>query len=311
MRCVPGRAAGAVGVSASDARETAPGQDLSPRTHAEWYAANFEPTFERRATPGGTELLLSRQRPLVRLAAPPLAVLTLQVARGTDRHELDLGEGRFEARLDAHGSGFVVAPAAHANFYDISGEIELLAIDLPDWVTVDDHGEAVRALPGLHGRMLSDPVIEGIARRFWALTGAAPQIELDSLTITLFALLKRLREELPPLPRGGLARWQERRVIDYLRDHLAEDTGIPELAALVGLSPFHFARQFRASTGLPPVAYQRRLRVERAQELLMRTELSVTEIAFATGYDSSQAFARAFRQAVGASPSEWRRDRRR
>jgi AraC-like DNA-binding protein len=109
--------------------------------------------------------------------------------------------------------------------------------------------------------------------------------------------------------RGGLAPWQERRAAEYLRDHLAEDVGLGQLASLAQLSPFHFARSFKLSTGLPPHAYLRRLRCEKAKELLTITTLSVGEIAAAVGYDTPQAFARMFRADVGVSPSEYRRER--
>jgi AraC-like DNA-binding protein len=107
---------------------------------------------------------------------------------------------------------------------------------------------------------------------------------------------------------GGLAAWQERRTTEFLVAHLAEDITLDALAAIVDLSTFHFARAFKASTGLPPHAYLRRLRCERAKTLLTDSRLSVGEIAAEVGYDTPQAFARMFRAEVGASPSEWRRD---
>jgi AraC family transcriptional regulator len=110
--------------------------------------------------------------------------------------------------------------------------------------------------------------------------------------------------------RGGLAPWQERRCCEYLRAHLAEDVSLAELAGIANLSPFHFARMFKRTVGVPPHAYQRRLRAERAQELLLATDFSIGDIAAAVGYETPQAFARMFRAETGASPSDWRRERR-
>ena len=57
--------------------------------------------------------------------------------------------------------------------------------------------------------------------------------------------------------RGGLAPWQVRRTTEYLRDNLARDVTLSELAAVAKLSPFHFARAFKASLGMPPHVFHR------------------------------------------------------
>jgi AraC family transcriptional regulator len=106
---------------------------------------------------------------------------------------------------------------------------------------------------------------------------------------------------------GGLAPWQIRRVTEALESDPAAEQPLAELAALVGLSPYHFSRAFKKSVGVPPHAYQVQLRIERAQALLIETRQSVTEIAFAVGYESSQSLARAFVRQIGCTPSEFRR----
>ena len=73
------------------------------------------------------------------------------------------------------------------------------------------------------------------------------------------------------------------------------------------ISPFHFARMFKQTIGVPPHAYQRRARCEKAQELLLNSDLSIIEIAGIVGYETPQAFARMFRAEIGQSPSAWRR----
>ncbi|MBX9815636.1 MAG: AraC family transcriptional regulator [Sphingomonas sp.] len=277
--------------------------------HADWYRQTVEPSVALRPLSGGA-MVLSRNQPIPEVDPPPLALLSLQIARGRDTHRMNFGEGAFTARLGGGGTGFVVAPAGHANRYEVVSPIDLLAIDLPDWATLDAHGEPLRAIPGLHGRMYTDPLVEGCARHLWDIAPTAPKLETDGLTVALVALLKRLVEEQRPRG-GGLTGWQVRRCEEYLRENLAENVSLAEVAELARLSPFHFARQFKATMGLPPAAYQRKLRLERAQEMLLGTDLEVGEIAVAVGYETPQAFARAFRQGIGASPSDWRRERRR
>lgn len=159
-----------------------------------------------------------------------------------------------------------------------------------------------------------DPMLVGTAQWIFAEldAGSRPSQLLWSTAGTAFAMrLLRLGEAHEQTRRrGGLAPWQQRRATEYLADHLAESISLRQLADTTGLSPFHFARMFRQSTGLPPHAYQRRLRCERARELLASTELSVGEISAAVGYDTPQAFARMFRAATGASPTRHRREQR-
>ena len=98
-----------------------------------------------------------------------------------------------------------------------------------------------------------------------------------------------------------------RRALDRLEESYAGEISLSALAIEAGLSPFHFARAFRASTGVSPQAHQIRLRVTRAAELLATTDRSVTAIAHDVGYHSGQALARAFLRETGRSPSAHRR----
>lgn len=108
--------------------------------------------------------------------------------------------------------------------------------------------------------------------------------------------------------RRGLAAWQARKVVDFLHENLARDLALTDLAGLVDLSPFHFARAFKATLGLPPHQYQVQIRMERARRLLRETSMSVLEVALAVGYNSPSSFARAFRESCGISPIEFRRE---
>ncbi len=87
------------------------------------------------------------------------------------------------------------------------------------------------------------------------------------------------------------------------------DSPLPlqEMAEIAGLSPFHFARVFRGLTGIPPGQFLSALRLERAKELLLTTDLSVTDICFEVGYDSLGTFTTRFTQFVGLPPRRVRR----
>lgn len=140
---------------------------------------------------------------------------------------------------------------------------------------------------------------------------APPPLAWESLAVLVLHRLAVLaRGRALGAPRsGGLAAWQARRVIDFLGDHLAQSTSLSDLAALVNLSPFHFARAFKHTVGVPPHRYQMMLRIERACEWLGRDGVTIAEVATAVGFQSTSSFARAFRQATGYSPTAFVRTR--
>jgi AraC family transcriptional regulator len=110
------------------------------------------------------------------------------------------------------------------------------------------------------------------------------------------------------LARGGLAGWQRKRVVDFIEQHLSETITLSTLAAMVQLSPFHFARAFKQTLGLPPHRYHMSRRIERAKALL--ADRSVTEVAVAVGYAETSSFSSRFRRATGISPSNFAATRR-
>ena len=94
--------------------------------------------------------------------------------------------------------------------------------------------------------------------------------------------------------------------IEHIASHLDDALVLEALARLACLSPFHFHRVFRGMVGETPLELTRRLRLERAAYRLKDKQRPVTEIAFDAGYETHEAFTRAFRAAYSASPSGFR-----
>lgn len=97
--------------------------------------------------------------------------------------------------------------------------------------------------------------------------------------------------------------------VRYILSHLSEELSVPSLAERVALSPAHFSRLFRQSTGYSPHEFIVLRRIDEAKNLLHTTGLSVKEIAFRTGYRSEVNFIASFRSKVGMSPASFRRTR--
>jgi len=111
----------------------------------------------------------------------------------------------------------------------------------------------------------------------------------------------------PPGPgfRGGLAGEALQRVLRYVDEHLGEHLTLDELARLAGVSRFHFARQFRVSTGESPMEYLRRKRIDRAKIILLTEDAIVAEVACRLGFADQSHFTRTFRRMVGTSPGSF------
>jgi AraC family transcriptional regulator len=111
-----------------------------------------------------------------------------------------------------------------------------------------------------------------------------------------------------PIPyRGGLAPRQFRYVLEYIEAHLAEELGLVELAAIVGLSPHYFGEAFRISSGRSPHRYVMERRIERARDLLRGENWPIGDIAYAAGFSSQSHFTANFRRVTGVTPGRFRR----
>jgi AraC family transcriptional regulator len=129
----------------------------------------------------------------------------------------------------------------------------------------------------------------------------------------------RRRNERPPLRlvpdshpvrqrfRGGLAGGALRRVRAYIDDHIGEHISLDELACQAGVSRFHFARQFRLSTGESPMGYLRRVRIERSKRILQTRGTTIAEVAARLGFSDQSHFTRIFGRLVGVSPGSFAR----
>jgi AraC-like DNA-binding protein/catechol 2,3-dioxygenase-like lactoylglutathione lyase family enzyme len=108
-------------------------------------------------------------------------------------------------------------------------------------------------------------------------------------------------------PDGVLPRGRLRAVVEYIEEHLDASPTLEQIAAVARLSVYHFARQFKAATGLPPHQYVIARRVERAQQLLQAgTGLSLAEVAAHAGFSDQSQFSHHFKRLVGITPGQFR-----
>jgi AraC family transcriptional regulator len=96
------------------------------------------------------------------------------------------------------------------------------------------------------------------------------------------------------------------RVVQTMQEQLDEALSLKDMADIAGFSPYHFNRIFRKITGIPPTQFLYSLRLQRAKQLLLTTQLSVTDICFEVGYNSLGTFTRRFTELVSVSPTRLR-----
>ena len=110
---------------------------------------------------------------------------------------------------------------------------------------------------------------------------------------------------------GALPRGKLRAVVEYIEENLDVGLTLEQMAAVAHLSAYHFARQFKATTGLPPHQYVITRRVERAKQLLQQDDdHPLAEIAVCAGFSDQSQFSHHFKRFAGFTPSQFRRSAR-
>ncbi|MDJ0659499.1 MAG: AraC family transcriptional regulator [Crocosphaera sp.] len=135
------------------------------------------------------------------------------------------------------------------------------------------------------------------------------QLYLDSLAnILAINLVRNHGTTTPVLPiyRGGLSPHQLSQIFDYIDAHLDQNLKLENLAKLLGVSQFHFSRSFKQSVGLSPYQYLIEQRIERAKQLLKKTNQSILDIALDCGYNSHSHLSKQFRKVTGMTPKAYR-----
>ena len=203
----------------------------------------------------------------------------------------------------------------------LEGEVDQLSLSL-DPALVEGVAEEI----GADGAVLSDtvdardPQIERLMLSLKAeleAGGAAlgGRLYAESLANALAVHLLRehsslgwgARQKAAREPKGGLSAYALKQAVDYVGDNLAGEPSLAGMAAVAGLSPNHFSKLFKRSTGLPPHQYVIRERTEKAKALLFKTDLPISVVARDCGFSDQAHLTRHFKRAVGTTPARFRR----
>ena len=172
--------------------------------------------------------------------------------------------------------------------------------DNPDRVEVISNTGARDPLIGAIGFALRDELESSVP---------GGRLYAESLGAALTSHLLRKYSAFPTNlieERKGLSRSNLRQTLEYIHENLSADVGLDSLAAVVQMSPYHFARLFKRSTGLSPHVYVLELKIRKARELLRNPHLSVAEIGYELGFSSQSHFTAVLRRIVGTTPTRYR-----
>jgi len=185
----------------------------------------------------------------------------------------------------------------------------------PDNLSKGFDTRAIRSLR--HEGGFHDPLLAEIAYAIMSELEhetSAGRLLAETLALSLMARLVQNHADtsssgiVTPAARKGLAPRRLARVLDFIEANLESDLTVSRLASVACLSEFHFARAFKAAFGQSPHRHVSARRLERAKELLSDADRSLADIALALRFSCQANFTRAFRQATGQTPAQYRRN---
>jgi AraC family transcriptional regulator len=285
-----------------------PADQLDAGSFAEHFQHTCRSQQEYRSA-GPLKLFRAPHREAGFFCTPPVQGVTIRMnrSRRDGTKTVDHGAGRFSGSLDRH---YTVAPANLVCTCELSSELDFLALEFPP-DAFEEHLGPRGDLGRLHTECQTDELIMQLIERLWRESIEGLQmLEADGLSQALVALLVRASKSnlRRPLPHHFLSNRLLGRLLEYIEDHLADDFSISDLSHAVGGSATEVTSGLRAATGYSPWQFVVRRRVERAKSLLTSSQLTMTEIALACGFSSSQHFATVFKKQVRTTPSAFRRD---
>lgn len=212
--------------------------------------------------------------------APSRAIRTTFVPAGADMHMLCGSQSHsinfffppgFLQALAADQNGRALAPLIFASDERLHQLIRLLECEV--------------AAPGFASKLM----IEGLARSLAAMLAQINEHELAAVADRIFLAPAKLR-----------------RVIEFVDHSIEEDIALADMAAIAGLSTFHFSRVFKRATGSSPYHFVRERRLELSRKLLVETDMGIAELALVCGFANQSHFTAAFSRAMGISPARYR-----
>jgi AraC-like DNA-binding protein len=229
-----------------------------------------------------------------------------------------LNDVSLSLRSDAHalqeraceaGSYYVSRPGETVSMH-CAGKCRALYVAVPvqQFWSGHDLAQACFSMGPAH-----DTVLLQLARTLLEMHGESREHLLAPQVMELLVdRLRHLRAAAAPracaTKKTVLPQWRLQRVDDYVKANLSEHITLNDMAAAAGLSPMHFAAQFRVATGYRPHHYLLLCRMEHAKQLMADMPRSMLDIALEVGFHTQAHFTTVFKRLTGKTPTQWRGD---
>jgi AraC family transcriptional regulator len=268
----------------------------------------------------GLEVLRYRDQPPNEAFQPPLTHHSLVLFLRTPK-ELELHTDGVNRVVPPRAGSILVVPAGSPAWWRWSSHSDSLHVFLEPDLVARVAAEAFEIEPG----RVSVPPLDGLdvpqlraamlaVNDELTADAAGGRLAAESLAnIMAVHLIRNASTRLPSARRmdGALPRRKLLAVVEYIEENLDASLTLEQMAAVTHLSAYHFARQFKMATGLPPHQYVIARRVERAKQLLQPGgNLSLAEIAVSAGFSDQSHFSQHFKRVVGVTPRQFRKSAR-
>lgn len=208
-----------------------------------------------------------------------------------------------------------VIPSGHSFQGRVDGEAEFISLFLDPGLVA---GAAAAENPRRQIELVekttaSDLLVSNVAMallRERGSNGLSGRLYAESLANLLAVHLLRHYSEPHPGFRssgGGLTGYKLRKVTNFIEENHERDLALAEMAGAAGISPFHFAREFKRATGLAPHQYLIKVRIDRAKAWLAKSELPIVEVGLRAGFNNQSHFTRLFHHRTGLTPKAYRK----
>ena len=203
-----------------------------------------------------------------------------------------------------------IVPAGMPTGWLVDGELDVVTLSMSsDVLAGQPHAEQFNKMRFA----FADPLGVALTRQILSEL-YAPQAE--ERTAYVAAMVNALKAHIlsgPPahgnpteIPVSDFSAYRLHKIMNAVLTNPAEEHSLEAMASVAGVTPSHFCRLFKKATGISPHQYVMKARLDRAQELLGASDMSIAAIADRLGFTSQSHFTRAFRQYAGQTPSGWR-----